>query len=306
MAQKKQRILVVDDEEFNLKLLVGDLENNGYEAVKAQDGKIAIDILKNDHNFDVILLDRMMPNMDGMKALAKIKADDNLKDIPVIMQTAAASSKETQEGIDAGVYYYLTKPFEINVLLALVKSAIRDSKKTRLAINKANAVYQTYSLIEMGKFKFKTLEDVSSLAYLVSNFCYNPDEALFGIKELMMNAVEHGNLGIKFEEKTQMMIADCWIEEIEKRLKHKEFKDKQAHLSFERKKDMIEIIIEDMGKGFDPEPFMAISRARATLPNGRGIAISKMTSFHSIEYIGKGNKVVCKIAPDSKNKKDTK
>ena len=79
MTDKKKRILVVDDEEFNLKLIIRDLEEKGYDAVKAQDGKIAWDILKNDHNFDVILLDRMMPNMDGMELFSHIKENKKFK-----------------------------------------------------------------------------------------------------------------------------------------------------------------------------------------------------------------------------------
>jgi CheY-like chemotaxis protein len=302
MEEIRKRILVVDDEEFNLKLLANDLEDNGFDTVKAQDGQIALDILGKDRNFDVILLDRMMPNLNGMEVLAKIKGDEHLRDIPVIMQTAAASTLEVQEGIDAGAYYYLTKPFEANIMLAIVRSAIRDSLRTKTTIDDISAVYETYNLIETGQFKFRTLSEVSSLAYLASSFCYKPAESLIGISELMINAVEHGNLGIKFEEKTQMMIDNCWLEEVEKRLNHKSYKNKEAHLLFERKKDLIEITIEDMGEGFDWEPFLEMGMDRATLPNGRGVAIARISSFCSINYMGKGNKVVCQIMSSQSKK----
>ena len=211
------------------------------------------------------------------------------------MQTAAASSKEIQEGIEAGVYYYLTKPFEPNIMMAIVKSAIQDNVKTKQTIDDANIVYRSYDLIKKGEFEFRTLQDVSSLAFLTSNFCYNPNDALIGIHELMMNAIEHGNLGIDFEEKKQLMLDDCYFHEIEKRLQHKEFLDKRASLYFDKQKDFITITIEDMGNGFDPEPFMEFNLDRATCPNGRGIVMAKTASFNSLEYNKKGNKVTCKI-----------
>ena len=293
--ERKPRVLVVEDEELNQKILTKDLESNGYEVATANDGEIACNILKNDPHFDVILLDRMMPNMDGMEALKIIKYDERTCDIPVIMQTALSSTHEIQEGIDAGVFYYLTKPYEIDILLAILKSSLRDSKKTREAIDRANAIYQTFNLINHGSFSFRTFHDVTSLSYLVSNFCYEPEEALVGINELMINAIEHGNLGIHFKEKTRLLLEGKFIDEINNRLENKEYSGRWASLHFEKKRNFIEITIEDEGDGFDWEPFMEISPERATLPNGRGIAVAKMISFHSIEYIGKGNKVVCGI-----------
>ena len=121
------RILVVDDEEFNLKILAEDLERNGYSTVEAMDGRKACDILQKDRRFDLILLDRMMPGMDGMQVLANIKNDINLRHIPVIMVTAASSKEEILEGVAAGVYHYLTKPYDIKLLLALIKKCAGNS-----------------------------------------------------------------------------------------------------------------------------------------------------------------------------------
>ncbi|MCE9507061.1 MAG: response regulator [Alphaproteobacteria bacterium] len=133
---KKAKILAVDDEPLNLDIMSRYLEKEGFEVIAANDGDEALEKLKAHPDTDVILLDRMMPRMDGMEVLAQIKKTPELKDIPVIMQTAAAGSTEAFEGSIAGVYYYLTKPYEEFVLVALVKSALKDSlcmKEARLA-----------------------------------------------------------------------------------------------------------------------------------------------------------------------------
>lgn len=294
--EQKIRILVVDDEEFNLKILVRDLQDSGYEVVKAEEGRIACDILRNDPLFDVILLDRMMPNMDGMQVLAAIKSDTRLKHIPVIMQTAAASTKEIIEGIEAGVFYYLTKPYDLKVLLAIVRSAIFANNTARNKLDKLVTTYNGLSLLENAKFKFRTLEDATSLSEVISNICPVPEEAFIGVSALMINAIEHGNLGITFKEKTDLLLSRMWYQEITSRLNHKEFMDKEAHLHCVKTKDFLEVTIEDMGDGFNWREYLDLDPNRALLPNGRGIAMGKMISFNSLEYVGKGNKVIFKIS----------
>jgi len=106
-------ILIVDDEEFNVDIIMDYLEDGGYNLETAYDGSEAWEKLQAEPEyFDVILLDRMMPNMNGMEVLLKIKEHPVLKTLPVILQTALAAKNEVLEGMQAGAYYYLTKPFE--------------------------------------------------------------------------------------------------------------------------------------------------------------------------------------------------
>ena len=85
------KLLVVDDEAFNLEILAYYLGRRGFDVVSAEDGALALQRLEDNPEIDGIVLDRMMPNMDGMEFLARIKADERFKDVPVIMQTAAAA-----------------------------------------------------------------------------------------------------------------------------------------------------------------------------------------------------------------------
>ena len=128
---KKTSILVVDDNPTALHLLVSILEKQDYDVTKATNGLEAMDALREKADFDVILLDRMMPEMDGMEVTRKIQTDSELKHIPIIMQTAADKPEQISEGIKAGVFYYLTKPIERKTLLSIVTSAVKEVEQRK-------------------------------------------------------------------------------------------------------------------------------------------------------------------------------
>lgn len=120
----KKKILVVDDHEDNIELLRARLEARGYEVFGANDGQAALDQVDKVCP-DLILLDVMMPKMDGMEVVRRLKANDKLPFIPVIMQTALDSTENKVEGLDAGADDYITKPINFAELEARVNSLLR-------------------------------------------------------------------------------------------------------------------------------------------------------------------------------------
>lgn len=125
----KPTILVVDDEAFNLDIMVDYLSFDNFNTLRAENGAEAIKVLEEHPEIALIILDRMMPNMDGIAFLKIIKADARWNTIPVIMQTAAATSDQVAEGAAAGVYHYLTKPYEYESLMEVVKNALISRDK---------------------------------------------------------------------------------------------------------------------------------------------------------------------------------
>ncbi len=125
--KQKKRILVVDDHEDNIELLRARLEARGYEVFGASDGQAALDQVEHIIP-DLILLDVMMPRMDGMEVVRRLKANKNLPFIPVIMQTALDSTENKVEGLDAGADDYITKPINFAELEARVNSLLRIKK----------------------------------------------------------------------------------------------------------------------------------------------------------------------------------
>ena len=121
---KPPRILVVDDNEVNRDILVTRLKTHGYELMQAGDGEEALAVAKL-HLPDLILLDVMMPKIDGIEVTRRIKSDASMPFMPIILVTAKADSKDIVEGLEAGADEYLTKPIDQMSLVARVKSVLR-------------------------------------------------------------------------------------------------------------------------------------------------------------------------------------
>lgn len=120
-------ILAVDDEPHVLKILRSHLEGANYSVLTATNGKEALDALRKQPDVDLILLDSMMPEMDGLDTLRELKRNgSHYLHIPVIMQTAKVQDYDAYEGIDAGAINYMTKPYTRELLLAAVENVLRD------------------------------------------------------------------------------------------------------------------------------------------------------------------------------------
>ncbi|EKD50493.1 MAG: adenylate/guanylate cyclase [uncultured bacterium] len=119
-----KRILIVDDERDLVETLTYRLEALGYEVLTAYDGQEGLDRVREEKP-DLILLDVMMPKLDGYHVCRLIKFDDDLKGIPIIMLTARGQPQDRQTGRDSGADDYLTKPFESAVLLEKIQQLLK-------------------------------------------------------------------------------------------------------------------------------------------------------------------------------------
>ncbi|MGV3721512.1 MAG: response regulator transcription factor [Actinomycetota bacterium] len=115
-----KKILAVDDERHIVRLVEVNLQRAGYEVVTAYDGREALEKVQSE-NPDLVVLDVMMPYMDGFEVLKNLKADPTTAEIPVIMLTAKAQDADVFKGWQSGVDCYLTKPFNPMELLTFVK-----------------------------------------------------------------------------------------------------------------------------------------------------------------------------------------
>jgi two-component system alkaline phosphatase synthesis response regulator PhoP len=115
-----KKILAVDDEKHIVRLVQVNLERAGYEVVTANDGKEALEKVQQE-NPDLVVLDVMMPYMDGFEVLQNLRRNPSTRDIPVIMLTAKAQDADVFKGWQSGVDCYLTKPFNPMELLSFVK-----------------------------------------------------------------------------------------------------------------------------------------------------------------------------------------
>ena len=298
-------ILVADDELFNVDILVEYLEDTGYEVETAIDGQSAWDLLQADpERFDVVILDRMMPGLNGLEVLGHIKGHPVLQSLPVILQTALAAKEEIIEGLQAGAYYYLTKPFDEDMLLSVLSTAVEDRQRYLRALEDSDVASRTFGLMHEAAFTFNSLHSARDIATVLANAFPEPKRVVIGLTELLVNAVEHGNLGITYDEKSRLREEGRWEAEIESRLADPAHAYKQVRVRYTREIDQIRVYIEDEGPGFDWRKYVDMDPERAFDTHGRGIAMSRMISFDSIEYRGSGNRVEVTVRIDDESQED--
>ena len=122
-STKKNILLIVDDDNTNLQVIGSFLYNKNYKIILAKSGKDALKSVENNHP-DLILLDIMMPGMNGYEVCEKLKANNQTKDIPIIFLTAKTETKDIIKGFNTGGVDYITKPFIKEELLARIKTHI--------------------------------------------------------------------------------------------------------------------------------------------------------------------------------------
>jgi len=286
-------ILVVDDEDYNIKIIRRYLQHDDFNIVSASDGQEAWDLLKETPEaFDAVILDRMMPRVNGMELLHKIKAEKSLKEIPVIFQTAMSNEADVLDGLQAGAYYYLTKPYKRKIMRAVVKGAVSSHTEYTALRDAANETADAISLITSGRFTFRSLDEGYNLSSLLAKASHNPRKIVSGLWELFSNAVEHGNLGITYAEKTHLVEGNQWRLEVERRLALPENRSKFVTVELDTTEREIRFLIKDQGPGFDWEKYMKLGLDRAFDSHGRGIAMANLLSFDRIEYREPGNEVL--------------
>lgn len=295
-ASEPVTLLVVEDEPILREVLSDNLHEAGFQTEGADNGEDAWSLLlRHPQRYSAILLDRRMPGVDGLEILKRIRADPVLTHIPVIMQTAMTGQDDVLDGLRAGAHYYLTKPFTPETLLAIVDTAVRDYRHARALQAEAALANQTLRHLSQAEFRFSTPAEARDIATLLSHTCPDPQKAVLGLSELMLNAIEHGNLGISYREKTMLIDHERLQEEIALRLDNPRYGGRLATVHFERAEDGFRFLIRDEGEGFEWQAYLEIDPNRAFDNHGRGIAMARLISFDHLEYRGRGNEVLAVV-----------
>ena len=286
------RILIVEDDEICAAAIGQILSKTNYSLTFHDDGEAVWRHLLEQPTYDAILLDRHLPGLDGFSLLRCIKGDAGLCHIPVIMETAAGDVASIQEGIAAGAYYYLTKPLQPQLLLTVVSAALERERETRRLRQHLEESRGILNFLVNGTFQARTLGDIHMLAQGLAYAFPDPGRVVTGLLELLANAVEHGNLGLTYEEKKCLLLDGDLYAELDRRLFDPVLGNRQVTVELVRQPHQLQLTIRDEGEGFNWNDYLEISSERVFDPNGRGIAISRMLSFDSMEYQGNGNTVV--------------
>lgn len=289
-------ILVVEDDVYIQDLLTIHLHRAGYSLKIVPSAEEAWSILKtHSDKFDTVLLDRNLPGIEGLDLLKKIKADANLCGLPVILETSKGSDEQMLEGLKSGAYYYLPKPIDKDKLLTVINTSVSDYQRYKSLKNEVAQSGQVLCFMESGTFRFQSLLACQQLAISLSVLFPEPEKVILGLSEIMINAVEHGNLEISYAEKSTLLADECWIDEIDKRIEDPHYASRYGTVTIERFSDKIVAKVTDQGQGFDPTSYMEVQLERIHDQHGRGIALANDISFDELTYQDDGRTAVCTV-----------
>jgi CheY-like chemotaxis protein len=289
-------ILVVEDDRIERMFMEQQIKDLGHGMISVENGQQALESVQSIKDIDVILMDKMMPVMDGLTAVRRIKENTALRRIPIVMVTGAASARDIQEGIDAGVFYYLAKPVNEDVLKSVLAAATREATQNRALSEELTRHKSSFNLIQTCKFTFRTLEEAESLSAFMAHCFPDPERVLPGLAELMVNSIEHGTYDIGYERKSELIESGTLRAEVNRRQSLSDYADRFVEALITHKDNGIYAVITDQGGGFNWKRYMTIEPARARDNHGRGIAQANALSFDKLTFNEKGNQAIAFVS----------
>ena len=287
-------VLVIDEDPDRLSFLERTLEESGYTLRAARsiaDGRAAIERVlagEGDGELDAVLVDWRTPEPEALELLhwlEGLSADEKLE---IIVQTADDLPESLRAGLDRGVFVHLAKPYEADHLRSLVAAGLASRECRRSLVELSERVRDCFSLLAQGIFELRTPREAELLAAHIGSACGDPQRGV-GVLELLINGIEHGNLGITYAEKSKLLVERRYREELERRLALEENRFKRVRATLSRLGDHLQIMIQDCGPGFDFRRYLVFDKARFLDQHGRGILLAKAAV--DIEYFEPGNMV---------------
>jgi YesN/AraC family two-component response regulator len=284
------KVLIVDDDEITSDLIEIIVSSAGHETRTAVDGFEGFQVFEQ-FAPDLVITDIQMPSMNGLELLAAIRRRN--PDTIVIVATAYGSEEYALKALRTQASNYLKKPVEPKQLLALLHqyAAATEARNKERAVSR----FITDSTLTMtfGNELEMVYDIVDYLINQASQHVANGDVSMLrlGLAELITNAIEHGNLGITYDMKTDAMNAGDYEKIIERRRADPSYAARIVSVHAKIDGQSCEYTITDGGDGFDWASLPTeVTPELLFSSHGRGIILSRL-HFDEIEYLGRGNEV---------------
>jgi len=297
---KKFNILLIDDDKEILNYLKEFFELNNYNTYIAETGYQGIDLFKK-HKIDIVITDLKLPDIEGLEVIKTIKEIN--KNTPIFAITGITDKNLINKVMENGASDLIRKPFgtkKLKYLFKRVENYYLKFKKRDIS-----------SFILWNKNHFRINNDITIVTkvvdYIFDNCifdCKNMNFLKIALNEIIINAIEHGNLRISHEDKKNLILNDTYLEYIINKAKEDKYKDTFVDIFVYTNNDYLKIIVKDMGDGFDytsiPDPDDPDNFFKEL---GRGILIAK-NAFDKLEFNDTGNKVILYKYADDKKESD--
>lgn len=290
-------ILIIDSQPSGLRELEETLRAHGHvlkAAGTSRDAKtlVAAETETGTLAKDVCILDWQLPDGDGIELLEWLRARPGGQELEVIVESADLDPDRIRRGLELGVFYYLGKPVENSRLFGLVRAALTSQQLEQTLVRMTNEIQDCFALLSRGSFEIRRVVDAELLSAHIGSACGDPQIGI-GILELLVNGIEHGNLGITYEEKSQLLADGTYEQEIARRSALEENRGKKVDVDLCRTGNSLDIVIQDAGPGFDYARYLSFDKERFFDAHGRGVLLA--SAVMQLEFFDPGNRIRARI-----------
>ena len=286
-----KKILIIDDEHPVREVLKTALTEKGYAVVEAADGTQGIQVFK-DSLPEIVLTDVQMPGLSGIEVTKKIK--EIKADVDVIIMTGYGTEELVVEALRSGASNYIKKPVSFNELFNIIDNLIlKRETRRRFKVNKDIVVSEKKTMLVNNDI-LKVWGIVNQVLFNIPSYINESvvEGLKLGLYEILVNAIEHGNLGITSDEKEEAINNNTYSALFKKRLSEAEENSMKVNIQSLIENEKLTIEVNDQGNGFDFKKQSTFSDPEMILAvHGRGILLASLY-YDKLEYKGSGNHAI--------------
>jgi YesN/AraC family two-component response regulator len=283
-----KKILIIDDEKPVRDVLNIALTEEGYALSLAANGKQGLEIFQEKEP-DIVITDVMMPEMDGIEVTKKLK--DVSDKVDVVIMSGFGTEELVIEALRAGASNYIKKPIAFDELFQILDTIIfkRENRK-RIEVAK-DVVFKEQKEIIIGNNISEVWGTVNQVLFNIhSGISHNTIEGIsIGLYEIIINAIEHGNLDISYEDKSRALKDNSYPELLSYRKVRADRQKKNVFINCRYTRDEMVVEVKDQGKGFDLDNLPDLNNPEAIISDhGRGILLASLF-FDEVNFREPGN-----------------